>query len=128
MIICSITKLECNICKACCTNRKEVPNKEPQEIYKKAIETYGHMAQIGRAQEELLEYGLELNRYRNSRRFDIDKLADEMADMEIMTEQVKMIVSTTNPTFREKVEDRKNYKNARLEKRLEEVKEMIYID
>ena len=128
MIICSITKLECSVCKAVCTNRKEIPNKEPQEIYKKAIETYGHMAQVGQTQEELSELNIELNRYRNSRRVDIAKIADEIADVEIMLEQVKMIFCTTHDSFREKVKDRKDYKNARLERRLEETKDMVWID
>lgn len=127
MIICNITKLECSVCKATCTNRKEVPNKEPSEIYKKAIETYGHMAQVGQAQEELSELNIELNRYRNSRRFNMDRLADEVADVEIMLSQIKMIMGTTC-NFEEMVQEHKDYKTARLERRLEETKEMKWID
>jgi predicted regulator of amino acid metabolism with ACT domain len=98
------------------------------ELYIKAIDNYGSMPQIGQAVEELLELAIELNRLRNSHRYDVIRIAEETADVEIMLSQVKKIISNMGCKTDAMIDRWKTYKNARLERRLEEKKTYNYID
>lgn len=84
------------------------------DIYKKAIETYGKEVQIIVAIEEMSELQKELCKYF---RVNINThIAEEIADVEIMMEQIKMIFDIEKEVIREKA-----FKISRLEKRLEGV-------
>lgn len=64
-----------------------------QEVYAKAIEKFGEYPQIIQAVQELAELQKELTKYCLKSHDDtlISKIAEEMADVEIMLEQLKMI-------------------------------------
>jgi hypothetical protein len=78
-----------------------------QEILKQAIEHYGVQHQLGKAQEELFELGVEVYR-RKKHQGSNEALAMEIADVEIMCEQLKIIGG-----LHEAVKD---YKKAKLER------------
>lgn len=86
--------------------------KEHYDIYIKAIETYGAEAQEGVSQEECAELIQAISKKHRGKKHNI---AEEIADVEIMLEQIKII----NDCFCD-VENIKQEKVARLEKRLEE--------
>lgn len=88
------------------------------EILKKAIETYGNDSQIDKAIEEMSELIKALLKLRHvERNCDIeivrDAVAEEMADVQIMLEQLDMIFQN-----RKRVEHYRKEKLARLERRL----------
>lgn len=60
-------------------------------VYKKAISVYGEVNQLRKAQEEFGELISAINQYLDCR-IDISDLALEVADTEIMIEQVYMIM------------------------------------
>lgn len=82
------------------------------ELYEKAVEKYGLQAQSLIAIEEMTELSkVILKGFRNE--INKEELTDEIADVEIMLEQLKQFHEIGN-----KVRDRKRYKKIRLEKRL----------
>lgn len=86
-----------------------------ENIYRKAIETYGAYGQTVVAVEELSELQKELCKaIRNGLEPDKDHLAEEMADVYIMLEQMEMLydLDTVDLWKAKKIE--------RLKKRLEE--------
>lgn len=91
-----------------------------KEILKKAINHYGESHQIKKAREELLELYIELklikdhlNAQDRSNFGAIDGLVDEVADVSIMLEQLKIIFDCKS-----QVDDRIEFKLDRLEKRI----------
>ncbi len=60
-------------------------------VYQKAISVYGEVAQMRKAQEECGELIAAINQYIDCR-IDINALAFEVADVEIMIEQVCIII------------------------------------
>ena len=69
-------------------------NKE--ELYKLAIETYGDEAQINQGIEEMAELIQAVNKFRRMRNpVTFDKIAEEIADVEIMMDQYKQIYGIT---------------------------------
>jgi hypothetical protein len=90
-----------------------------QKIYEKALERWGELSQILVAIEEMAELQKELCKLdrchdKNSKEVQLSCIADEMADVEIMLEQLKFIYSNN-----QEVEERKLYKLERLKKVLE---------
>lgn len=83
-------------------------------VYIEAIKKYGEQAQEGVAQEECAELIQAISKKHRGKKHNI---AEEIADVEIMLEQIKII----NDCFCD-VENIKQEKVARLEKRLEEKK------
>lgn len=82
-----------------------------QQIYKQLIEKFGAEAQIIVAIEELSELQKELcKRLRGEA--GIRKISEEMADVEIMLEQLKLIFENEHPVSLEK-----NYKINRIKER-----------
>ena len=74
-------------------------NKE--ELYKIAIETYGDEAQINQGIEEMAELIQAINKFRRNPRAETLKgIAEEIADVEIMLEQYKIIFGATLPVNR----------------------------
>lgn len=60
-------------------------------VYRKAIDKYGAIHQIIKAIEEMSELTKELCKYLDVKP-DIDHIAEEIADVEITIEQLKMIL------------------------------------
>lgn len=85
-----------------------------EPILKEAIEKWGSAKQINKAIEECGELIVELARQESRR--DIGNIAEEIADVRIMLDQLEMIFNLDTSLIRkEKIE--------RLEKRLNVVKE-----
>lgn len=82
-----------------------------QELYEQAIEAWGEGAQLGMAQEECGELITIISRRFRGRGDDAD-LAEEIADVEIMCEQLRLIVGD------EQVAEHKAEKLNRLRERL----------
>lgn len=94
-----------------------------KEILQKAIDTYGEDTQSDMVIEEMSELTkeiLKLRRAVNSKMHSVFladckfKIADEIADVEIMLTQLKMMHNCE-----ELVEERKEYKVNRLKERME---------
>lgn len=84
------------------------------DIYKKAIDKYGLKSQLIKAIEELSELQKELCKVLNFGG-SCEKIAEEIADVQIMIEQIKIIWNITH----EKIEHIKRQKIERLKERLE---------
>lgn len=86
-----------------------------EEIMQLAIDTWGERSQIEMAQEEATELALACRKFiRNPNTTTLKDLGSEMADVEIMLEQLKMI----NPNLIEICEEQKVFKIDRLKSRL----------
>lgn len=87
----------------------------------KAVDTYGKNSQINMAVEEMSEL---IKALMKSRRSDADKqevwqnIVEEIADVEIMLEQLKLIFNCFSL-----VETEKEFKINRLAERIEKIKE-----
>jgi len=82
------------------------------DLYERAINHYGSEAQMTMAIEEMSELTKEICKtFRGS--YNEENLVDEIADVEIMLEQLKQIHD-----LNVKVYKRKEYKKKRLEKRI----------
>jgi NTP pyrophosphatase (non-canonical NTP hydrolase) len=87
------------------------------EIYKKTIEKWGKTAQLEMAQEEATELALAVRKFiRKPNDKTFDDLSNEMADIEIMIEQIKFMY----PEISEKIQIHKEFKLERLSKRVDE--------
>ena len=86
-----------------------------EKILKDAILHYGTLSQKIIAIEEMSELIKELTKdLREDTGMDISHIAEETADVEIMLEQIKLIYN-----IQEKVQEHKQKKIKRLEKRIE---------
>jgi len=102
------------------TQEQEVPQSEVElnkdEIYQDAISTWGKEMQIIMCLEEMSELQKEL--IKNIRgKNNITLIAEEIADVSIMLEQMALIFNCHNTTV-----NYKKYKLARLKKRLSEIR------
>jgi NTP pyrophosphatase (non-canonical NTP hydrolase) len=90
-------------------------------IYLKLIQKYGLQAQQDIAIEEMSELTKAIIKYRRKETankattLDIDDIAEEIADVEIMMEQLKIIYNCTNV-----VADYKEIKNTRIKALVDE--------
>ncbi|NCC70998.1 hypothetical protein EOM09_05430 [bacterium] len=80
-----------------------------KDILKKAVDTWGEDAQIMAAIQEMAELIKELTDIRRNRT-DENKLASEIADVQIMLEQLKYIFSKKYENFEKIIEEEKNKK------------------
>lgn len=87
--------------------------RDVQALYKRATNTWGPRAQVDKAIEECSELSAELARTQNGLGDDAE-LAEEIADAEIMLEQLRHIVDS------ERVDAARDVKLERLEERLDE--------
>lgn len=88
-------------------------NKE--ELFSIAIRTYGAEAQVNQGIEEMAELIQAVNKFRrNSEVKNLDNIAEEIADVEIMMDQYKQIYGITDRT----IQRLKNQKLYRLADRL----------
>jgi NTP pyrophosphatase (non-canonical NTP hydrolase) len=86
------------------------------KVYKKAIEKWGVTAQLEMAQEEATELALAVRKFiRKQDGQSFAGMADEIADVEIMIEQIKFIY----PEIAGVIEVQKKLKIERLEKRID---------
>lgn len=85
-------------------------NKSKESIYKEAITVYGEIGQIDVAIEEMAELIQALSKYKRGKEHNVE---EEIADVEIMLEQMKIIFN------QRKVRKIKKGKIARLQKRLQ---------
>ncbi|AGX43978.1 hypothetical protein [Clostridium saccharobutylicum] len=66
-------------------------SKEEKEILQKAINTFGANQQIIKAMEELGELSTALARYFDKNKIDCNNIYEEIADVEIMCSQLRLI-------------------------------------
>lgn len=101
------------------TELKQIGSEEEyrKEIYKKAIEKWGAGAQICMTFEEMAELQKELCKDIRGRGYE-ENIAEEIADVEIMLEQMKLLFEVEN-----QVDKFKKYKLERLEERLKNMEE-----
>lgn len=91
-----------------------------EELYQKAIEKWGAVSQIEMLNEESIELALAVRKFlRNNKNPEYEftnatNLIEEIADVEIMIEQLCFIFTN----FREQIQDVKDFKLQRLEKRI----------
>jgi len=88
---------------------------EREIIYQGALDKWGERAQIEMAQEESTELALACRKIiRQKTESRLNDLASEIADVEIMIEQLKYML----PTIGNVVEAQKGFKLHRLEERV----------
>lgn len=91
------------------------------EVLQRAIDTYGYTAQIDKALEEMSELAKALLKLRYAKPTGVetdilrDAVSEEMADVEIMLEQLHMIYQNDK-----KVSEYRQKKIERLERRLKD--------
>lgn len=90
-----------------------IPYEERREIYEAAIAHYGMRNQIWVAVEEMSELTKELAKLRRHKGTTVDALVDEIADVTIMMEQLRLIFKAN-----EKVQSRIDFKVHRLQERV----------
>jgi NTP pyrophosphatase (non-canonical NTP hydrolase) len=87
---------------------------EAKELYQNVVETVGNAAQIEMVIEECSELIHALQKFkRASNDASIENVCDELADVEIMIEQMRCVFNSDT------IEERKDYKLHRLAQRLE---------
>lgn len=91
----------------------EISYEERRAIYGEALQRFGPEHQMNKFDEELGEFLTELARMRNGEG-SIEKMAEELADLTIMLEQLRLIFNVN-----EKVCGYMDQKIRRLQKRLE---------
>lgn len=93
MEICNTTKSECGHCMPVCEHRRTVINEdERQQILRDAIKHYGPAYQVDRAVEEMAELMQALLRARRPERgADLQNVREEIADVQITLDQLKII-------------------------------------
>lgn len=86
------------------------------ELYARALETWGELAQVEMLMEESIELALATRKFiRNKNDITFKKLAEEVADVEIMIEQTKLMF----PSLEILTPNIKDSKLARLKLRLD---------
>lgn len=89
-----------------------------KDIMNKAIDTYGETNQTYMLMEECAELIQAISKY-NRNCENSKNVIEEIADVEIMIEQVKMILERNGYNYcREEIEQTKRWKLDRLERRL----------
>ena len=96
------------------SKRENNMSDQTSNIYQRAVDTYGDDAQLIMCIEEMAELTQEISKHFRGKT-GVLRLADEMADVEIMLEQLKLIFKNSHA-----VEMFKTDKLKRLEERLNE--------
>ena len=90
-----------------------------EDAYKMAIEKWGEKAQLEMAQEEATELALAVRKHiRKNDESSFSNLVEEIADVEIMIEQIKLMHKDFG--FQQMVDAQKAFKISRLLKRMNE--------
>lgn len=96
-----------------------IPYEVRKAVYEKAISHYAEAHQVIKAVEEMAELTNELAKATtDSSRTTLEKIADEIADVTIMMEQLAIMFN-----INQHVQDRIDYKVKRLAQRIEEHQE-----
>lgn len=115
------TQCEANVISSCnrplLWERKEEPTEE--DVLKTAIATYGNEAQLCVAMEECAELIQAISKYKRYGSKAQEQLAEEIADILIVVEEVKLICGIKD----EQLKFYHDKKIARLKERLENAKE-----
>ena len=90
-----------------------------KELYARAVVTWGAEAQLHMVAEECVELALEVLHYARGKGRS-DQIADEVADVEIMLEQLKLMMRGVNPVFDEVVDAFRERKLQRVEQMLDD--------
>lgn len=85
-----------------------------KKIYQRAIDTWGDRAQLEMAQEEATELALAIRGLIRGKSGAMEALVSEIADVEIMIEQIKYM----NPHCVQAIEVEKDFKLNRLNDRI----------
>ncbi len=102
-------------------------NKKAQAVYLDAIETWGEQPQLQLAIEECAELIKAIVKWQRAalvaqttiNSLDVpDALLDEMVDVEVMLEQLKLIVHAHNTDALDRFDARKQFKIDRLQQRI----------
>ena len=93
-----------------------IPYEVRKAVYEKAIAHYGTESQVMVAVEEMAELTKELAKAFRPDGTTPEKIIDEIADVTVMMEQLRLIFHINKP-----VQDHIDYKVSRLAKRLEGV-------
>lgn len=91
-----------------------MPYEERRAVYEAAIEHYGQERQTLKAVEEMAELTKELAKSFIPNGTTLDKIVDEIADVTVMMEQLRIIFSVNDA-----VQERVAYKVKRLQHRVE---------
>ena len=86
------------------------------QIILKAIQVFGVKSQFEKADEECIELSLAIKRFLSKRPNAMDNLIEEIADAEIMIDQLKIMIEKNA-----EIELMKEFKLLRLEKKLNEI-------
>lgn len=92
---------------------------DKKEIYKKALKIWGIETQIMMVVEECSELLFTISKWMRGK-YKADKLVEEIADVEIMLEQLKIIAGISDT----EVQSEKNKKIQRLEDKLKNIMEV----
>lgn len=95
----------------------KISYEERKAVYEKALQTWGAQAQIMMAIEEMSELTKELCKHGRGR-FNVEDIADEIADVTIMMEQLRLIFGVNDDVCAHM-----DYKVLRLQSRLGGVQE-----
>ena len=86
-----------------------------KELYQKAISKWGYQAQLDMALEEIFELGYAIMKFfRKGDNLTTEKVEEEIADVEIMMAQLRLIFN------KDRINKFKAMKKRRLQKRLKE--------
>lgn len=91
-----------------------MPYEERRAVYESAIEHYGRERQTLKAVEEMAELTKELAKCFIPNGTTLDKIVDEIADVTVMLEQLRLIYHVNDA-----VQERISYKVKRLQHRVE---------
>lgn len=91
-----------------------MPYEERRAVYEAAIEHYGTYSQFMVAVEEMAKLTKVLAKSFRPEGFTLEKLVDEVADVTVMMEQLRLIFSVNDA-----VQERIDYKVKRLQHRVE---------
>lgn len=91
------------------------------------IDKWGTDAQLTQAMEELAELIVAINKHKRSGYGELENLAEEIADVEIMISYLKAIASKIDCMFEENINEWKRKKLDRLEERLSKC-DHIWVD
>lgn len=98
-----------------------LPNKvEKEELYKKAVDTWGEESQVMQTIQEFAELIKELSDLKRKGRTNSQKIATEVADCEIMLGQMKYLFSSKFKDFEEAY-------NLEIERKHKKLKEYLEI-
>ncbi len=96
----------------------KIPYNVRKVVYEEAIKTFGTVSQIWMAVEEMSELTKELAKGQRPNGTSAAALADEIADVTIMMEQLGILFEVN-----QQVQDRIDFKVERLAQRIEEARE-----